>query len=67
MNLPCAPDKYRAPKKSTAIQERLAQAAPQDGGPAPYDAQREQMAQARRAKQEKRAKVVAINGKETAA
>jgi hypothetical protein len=42
-----------------AIQERLAQAAPQDGRPNPSDAQREQMARARRAKQEK-AKVVVI-------
>ena len=50
-----------------AIQERLAQAAPQDGGPDPNEAQREQMARARRAKQEKRAKVVAINAKESAA
>ena len=49
-----------------SIQERLAQAAPQDGGPSPNDAQHEQMARARRAKQEK-AKVVAINAKETAA
>ena len=49
-----------------AIQERLAQAAPQDGGPNPNDAQREQMARARRAKQEK-AKVVAINAKKAAA
>jgi integrase len=49
-----------------AIQERLAKAAPKDDGPSPNDAQREQMARARRAKQEK-AKVVAINSKETAA
>jgi len=45
----------------------LAQAAPQDDGPSPNDAQREQMARARRAKQEKRAKVVAVNAKESAA
>ena len=48
------------------IQDRLAQAAPQDGGPSPNDAQHEQMAQARRAKGEK-AKVVPINAKVTAA
>ena len=49
-----------------AIQQRLANAAPKDDGPSPNDAQREQMTQARRAKQEK-VKVVAINSKETAA
>jgi hypothetical protein len=49
-----------------AIQDRLVQAAPQDGGPTPNDAQRERLARARKAKQEK-AKVVAINSKEAAA
>jgi len=49
-----------------AIQGRLAKAAPNDDGPSPNDAQREQAARARRAKQDK-AKVVAINSKETAA
>jgi hypothetical protein len=49
-----------------AIQERLAKAAPKDDGPGPNDPQREQAARARRAKQEK-AKVIAINAKESAA
>lgn len=49
-----------------AIQERLAKVAPKDDGPSPNEPKREQMARARRAKQEK-AKVVAINSKETAA
>lgn len=49
-----------------AIQERLAKAAPDGDGPSPNEAQREQMARARRAKQDK-AKVVEINRKETAA
>ena len=49
-----------------AIQERLAQAAPQDGGPGTSNRQREHLARARKAKQEK-AKVVEIDSKETAA
>ena len=49
-----------------AIQERLAQVAPKGDGPSPNDPQREQMARARRAKQDK-AKVVAINSKGAAA
>jgi integrase len=48
-----------------AIQERLAQAAPQDGGPGSSTRQREHPARARRAKQEK-AKVVAINAESAA-
>jgi hypothetical protein len=46
-----------------AIQDRLAQAAPQDDGPGTSDRQREHLARARKAKQEK-AKVVAIDSKE---
>lgn len=49
-----------------AIQERLATAAPKDDGPGTSDRQREHLARARKAKQEK-AKVVTIDGKETAA
>lgn len=49
-----------------AIQERLAKAAPQDGGPETSNRQREHLTKARRAKQEK-AKVVAINTKGAAA
>jgi integrase len=49
-----------------AIQERLAKAAPQDDGPGTSNRQREHLARARRAKQEK-AKVVAINAKEAVA
>jgi hypothetical protein len=49
-----------------AIQERLATAAPKDDGPGTSERQREHLARARKAKQDK-AKVVAINGKETAA
>ena len=49
-----------------AIQERLATATPKDDRPGSSDRQREHLARARRAKQEK-AKVVEIKAKETAA
>jgi len=49
-----------------AIQERLAQTAPQGTGPGTSNRQREHLARARKAKQEK-AKVVAINGQEAVA
>jgi len=48
-----------------AIQDRLAQAAPRDGGPGTSNRQREHLARARKARQEK-ARVVAIDAKGTA-
>lgn len=51
-----------------AIQERLAQAGPKNGGPGTSDRQKEHLARARRAKKEKaNAKVVEIHSKEAAA
>lgn len=49
-----------------AIQERLAQAGPKDGGPGTSDRQREHLARARKAKQDK-TNVAEINSKDTAA
>ena len=49
-----------------AIQERLAQAGPTNGGPSTSDRQRDHLTRARRAKQEK-AKVVPINANEAVA